>query len=187
MTDLADTGADTPDYVGDLALAAFSDHGPWQVVLEEARWRDRVDTIRSAVEREIPNLIRPKKVPAGGRLVEVAGRLGGAIALWYGTGRRKGGSESTADLSRRLREAAEVLGPTYIKLGQIISSGQGIFPKELVDEFIKCRDQVPAESFETVKAVVESDLGQPLEAVFAEFDREPVSYTHLTLPTTPYV
>ena len=175
MTDLANAGADTPEYESDLALAAFSDRGPWEVKLKEARWRDRVDTIRSAVEREIPNLIRPKRVPAGGRLVEVAGRLGGAIALWYGTGRRRGGSESTADLSRRLREAAEILGPTYIKLGQIISSGQGIFPKELVDEFIKCRDQVPAESFDTVRSVVESDLGKTLEDVFSEFDREPLA------------
>ena len=175
MTDLADSPAGAPEYEGDLALAAFSDHGPWEVRLEDARWRDRVDMIRSAVEREIPNLIRPKRVPAGGRLVEVAGRLGGAIALWYATGRRKGGTASTADVSRRLREAAEVLGPTYIKLGQIISSGQGIFPKELVDEFIKCRDQVPAESFETVRSVVEAELGQPLEAVFSEFDREPLA------------
>ncbi len=175
MTDLAGATSETPEYEGDLALAAFSDHGPWEVRLDEARWRDRVDTIRSAVEREIPNLIRPKKVPAGGRLIEVAGRLGGAIALWYVTGRRKGGSESTADVSRRLREAAEVLGPTYIKLGQIISSGQGIFPKELVDEFIKCRDQVPAESFDTVRSVVESDLGRTLEDVFSEFDREPLA------------
>lgn len=175
MTNVADSPADTPDFTGDLALAAFSDEGPWQVTLEDARWRDRVDTIRSTVQRQIPGLIKPKKVPAGGRLFEVAGRLGGGMALWYVTGRRKGGSESIADLSRRLREAAEVLGPTYIKLGQIISSGQGIFPKELVDEFIKCRDQVPAESFETVKAVVESDLGQPLDAVFKEFDRQPLA------------
>ncbi len=175
MTNVADSPADTPEYEGDLALAAFSDLGPWQVTLEDARWRDRVDTIRSAVQRQIPGLIKPKKVPAGGRLFEVAGRLGGGIALWYVVGRRKGGSQSTADLSRRLREAAEVLGPTYIKLGQIISSGQGIFPTELVDEFIKCRDQVPAESFETVKTVVESDLGQPLAAVFKEFDETPLA------------
>ncbi len=179
MTDVANSSADTPEYKGDLALAAFSDEGPWQVTLDDARWRDRVDTIRSTVERQIPGLIKPTKVPAGGRLFEVAGRLGKAIGLWYVVGRRKGRvgdvNKSTADLSLRLREAAEVLGPTYIKLGQIISSGQGIFPTELVDEFIKCRDQVPAESFETVKAVVESDLGQPLNAVFKEFDRTPLA------------
>ncbi len=175
MTDVANGDTETPEFEGDLALAAFSDHGPWQVRLEEARWRDRVDTIRSAVRREVPNLIKPTRMPAGGRLIEVATRIGGAVALWSIGARRKGGPESTADLSRRLRRAAEVLGPTYIKLGQIISSGQGIFPKELVDEFIKCRDQVPAEDFDTVRAVVESDLGKPLDAVFAEFDRTPLA------------
>lgn len=179
MTDLADSPPGKPDFEGDLALAAFSDHGPWQVVLEEARWRDRVPTIRSAVQREIPSLIRPKKIPAGGRFFEVAGRLGKAIGLWYVFGRRKGQTadrnESIADLSLRLREAAEVLGPTYIKLGQIISSGQGIFPSELVNEFIKCRDQVPAEDFESVRKVVENELGAPIEDVFKEFDREPLA------------
>ena len=175
MTDVADPTTEAPAFDGDLALAAFSDHAPWQVTLEDARWRSRVDTIRSAVRREVPSLIKPKRMPAGGRLVEVAGRIGGALALWSFGARRRGGAESTADLSRRLREAAEILGPTYIKLGQIISSGQGIFPKELVDEFIKCRDQVPAETFETIRSVVESDLGRPLDEVFAEFDRTPLA------------
>ncbi|MFT7476203.1 MAG: ubiquinone biosynthesis protein [Verrucomicrobiales bacterium] len=175
MTDVAEDASGQPILDGDLSFAAFSDVGPWQVRLEDARWRDRVDTIRSTVKRQVPNLIKPTKVPAGGRLIEVAARLGGGIGAWYLTGRRRGGADSTADLSRRLREAAEVLGPTYIKLGQIISSGQGIFPKELVDEFVKCRDQVPAEDFEAVKAVVESDLGRPLDEVFAEFDRAPLA------------
>jgi ubiquinone biosynthesis protein len=101
--------------------------------------------------------------------------LGGAIVGWTLTARRRGGSESRADVSRRLREAAERLGPTYIKLGQIISSGEGVFPAELVSEFIKCRDQVPPEDFATVRRVVESDLGAPLEAVFASFEREPIA------------
>jgi len=74
-----------------------------------------------------------------------------------------------------LRQAFEALGPAYIKLGQIISSGRGLFPEELVDEFKKCRDQVPAISFEAVRRVVESDLGQPLEAVFEAFEEAPLA------------
>jgi ubiquinone biosynthesis protein len=80
-----------------------------------------------------------------------------------------------ADLSLRLRRAAEALGPTYIKLGQIISSGEGVFPAELVSEFKKCRDQVPAEPFTAVRIVVEADLGARLEDVFAEFDPTPLA------------
>ena len=75
-----------------------------------------------------------------------------------------------SDISRRLRLAAERLGPTYIKLGQIISSGEGLFPPELVDEFKKCRDQVPAETFDDVRRTVEEDLGSRLEDVFESFD-----------------
>ena len=78
-------------------------------------------------------------------------------------------------MSRRLRLAAESLGSTYIKLGQIISSGEGLFPAELVNEFKLCRDQVPAETFATVRAVIEADLGTTLEATFEWFDRTPLA------------
>ena len=105
----------------------------------------------------------------------VVRHLGLALAGWVLGGRRRGGSESKRDLSRRLRVAAERLGPTYIKLGQIISSGEGLFPEELVGEFQKLRDRVPAETFDDVKAVVESELGAPLDAVFSSFEREPLA------------
>jgi ubiquinone biosynthesis protein len=74
-----------------------------------------------------------------------------------------------------LRRAAERLGPTYIKLGQIISSGEGLFPSELVEEFTRCRDQVPAEGFDAVRRVVEEELGRPLEEVFEYFERTPIA------------
>jgi ubiquinone biosynthesis protein len=51
--------------------------------------------------------------------------------------------DSRAYISLRMRKAVERLGSTYIKLGQIISSGEGLFPAELVNEFKLCRDQVP--------------------------------------------
>jgi ubiquinone biosynthesis protein len=90
--------------------------------------------------------------------------------------RRKGDeSAARAGLSKRLRIAFEHLGPTYIKLGQILSSGEGIFPDELVNEFRLLRDKVKAEPFETVRHTVESDLGRSLEDVFATFDRVPLA------------
>ncbi|MEJ7584024.1 MAG: AarF/UbiB family protein, partial [Acidimicrobiales bacterium] len=60
-------------------------------------------------------------------------------------------------------------------MGQIISSGEGIFPEELVKEFRKCRDQVPPEPFAVVRDVVESDLGRSLDEVFSSFDRRPLA------------
>ena len=112
---------------------------------------------------------------AEGKMNLEVGEVGGAILAWRIREGRVPGATSRAGLSRRLRPAFAALGPAYIKLGQIISSGRGLFPEELVDEFKKCRDQVPAISFEAVRRVVESDLGQPLEAVFSEFDRVPLA------------
>jgi ubiquinone biosynthesis protein len=72
-----------------------------------------------------------------------------------------------------MRKAVERLGSTYIKLGQIISSGEGLFPAELVNEFKLCRDQVPPIPFNEVQQVIESDLGARLTDVFSYIDTTP--------------
>ena len=66
-------------------------------------------------------------------------------------------------------------GPTYIKLGQIVSGGEGLFPQELVDEFKMLRDRVPPEPFDAVRRVVELELGHSLDDVFTSFDRRPLA------------
>ncbi len=71
--------------------------------------------------------------------------------------------------------AFERLGPTYIKLGQILSSGEGIFPEELVAEFQLLRDQVPPEPFSVVRRTVESELGRPIGDVFVSFNSTPIA------------
>ncbi|MBI2708997.1 MAG: AarF/ABC1/UbiB kinase family protein [Actinobacteria bacterium] len=159
----------------DLALGSFSDRAPWTVELDSLAWRPLVAERRAAIRAELPSLVRPRRVPPIGRIGRVLGRAVVALAPWQLGARRRGGSLSRADLSRRLRRAAEALGPTYIKLGQIISSGEGLFPEELVEEFKRCRDQVPPETFADVRAVVEADLGRPLESVFASFERRPLA------------
>ncbi len=160
----------------DLQRGAFSDHPPWVLGdLDGLTWRHGLDLVREVSRREVPELVDPGRLPPLGRLVRVLRHLGLALALWAVLERRRGGEVSRAGISRRLRIAAERLGPTYIKLAQIISSGEGIFPAELVDEFKKCRDRVPAEPFDVVRRVVEQELGRPLGAVFASFDRDPIA------------
>ena len=146
----------------DLAFGAFSDHGPWRIDPDRLAWRAGVDELRAAAQAEVPTLVRRRMLPPLRRFAEAATLLGMALAGWQLRERRTGGTESRAGLSRRLRRAFERLGPAYIKLGQIVSSGQGLFPPELVDEFKRCRDQVPAEPFPVVRRVVEEDLGKPL-------------------------
>ena len=159
----------------DLAFGAFTDDGPWVIDPDALTWREGIDGLRARTRGEVPRLLRRRRVPPGRRVVKVGGLLVNALGRWYFGARRQGGDVSRADLSKRLRDVFEALGPTYIKLGQIISSGEGIFPAELVDQFRTLRDKVRAESFETVREVVETDLGRTLEDVFSSFDREPVA------------
>ncbi|HJR25579.1 MAG TPA: AarF/UbiB family protein [Acidimicrobiales bacterium] len=159
----------------DVELYSFTEQAPWVVDAEAMPWRQAVAGLRRQIAADLPRLIEPAKVPPGARVVKTTVLLGRALGVWALGARRRGGEASIADLSRRVRVAAERLGPTYIKLGQILSSGEGIFPPALVAEFKKCRDQVPPEPFSVIRAVVEEDLGQPLEAVFRRFHPSPLA------------
>ncbi len=170
----------SPGPPSDLSLGAFSDHGPWDLSGADMPWRSDVEALRAKTAAEVPRLLRRRLLPPGNRVVVTSGRLGWAILGWRLFERRQaarlGRREiSRAGLSQRLRRAFERLGPTYIKLGQILSSGEGLFPPELVSEFRRLRDRVPAEPFELVRQVVEADLGRPLEAVFSYFATEPIA------------
>lgn len=168
----------TSDAPADLSWGAFSDDPPWVLDPDHIAWLDGVDALRRAARAEVPALTTPTRRPPGARVAWVLARLGWGVTPWLVNKRlRRYGdvSSSRAAISRRLRRAAEHLGPTYIKLGQIISSGEGLFPEELVREFKLCRDQVPAESFDDVRTVVEDDLGRRLEEVFTWFDRKPLA------------
>jgi ubiquinone biosynthesis protein len=107
--------------------------------------------------------------------VVVVAHLGWALLPWFVNKKRNKFAtpeDSRTYMSLRLRKAIEKLGATYIKLAQIISSGEGLFPTELVNEFKKCRDQVPPQPWNTVKLIVEQDLGARLEDVFANFEQQ---------------
>lgn len=161
------------DTLDDLAWGNFSDHGPWIMDRDAIAWSKVAVVLRRQAQQEVPTLIRSRRVPPVGRLVVVVGRLGWALVPWF-VRKKRGGfatpEDSRAYLSLRLRRAIERLGATYIKLAQIISSGEGLFPVELVDEFKKCRDQVPAEPWAMVRRTVEQDLGARIEDVFSSFD-----------------
>jgi ubiquinone biosynthesis protein len=162
----------------DLSWGAFSDDAPW--VLEEAKvsWMGLAIRERAHAKALVPQLTKPRKLPPGIRVAWTTGRLAAAVVPWAFN--KKLGRYGTAEasrlaLSQRMRLAAEDLGATFIKLGQIISSGEGLFPPELVNEFKRCRDQVPAEKWAAIKQVVESDLGRPIEEVFSSFDQTPIA------------
>ena len=157
----------------DLAFGAFSERAPWVVELDKLPWRRGVETERARTRASVPRLLRPGRLPPMGRLLRVVSKVGPAVGMWFV--RERGRPQSRAGLSRRLRRAFEQLGSSYVKLGQILSGGEGLFPQEVVDEFRKLRDQVPPETFADVRRVVEDDLGAPLETLFSEFAEEPLA------------
>jgi len=144
-----------------------TDHDPRPI------WLNQVDELRRAHTAELPRLVRRPLLPPGTRTAIVGATFGWGVAQW--AWRDRGTSRSRLSISRRLRQAAETLGPTFIKLAQIISAGEGVFPKELVAEMKKCRDQVRPESYDAIVAVVEEDLGVPLHRVFRQFDPTPLA------------
>ena len=106
----------------------------------------------------------------------------------------------------RARECAELLvdlGPAFIKAGQALSTRPDIVPPLLLEELAQLQDQLPGFDSGLAMACIEEDLGAPVDDIFEQLDREPisaaslgqvhkgtlkggaraVSYTHLTLPT----
>ncbi|MCK4509702.1 MAG: ubiquinone biosynthesis protein UbiB [Desulfuromonadales bacterium] len=76
---------------------------------------------------------------------------------------------------QRLRLAMEELGPTFIKLGQLLSTRPDVLGKEYIQEFSKLQDEVPAVSLEEVTAQIQREFGYPTEELFAEFSSEPIA------------
>lgn len=94
-------------------------------------------------------------------LLERAGRL----LHWRTT------NEITAlDLPVRIRLALTELGPTFVKLGQVLATRVDVFPPDWIAEFEQLHNRVPAVPFEQIRPHLEKALGQPIDAVFERFD-----------------
>ena len=82
--------ADTPEPPrADVAIGAFTDDGPWELDLDHISWRAAVPEVRRRVQRELPELVRPRKVPPGLRVFRVARHLGVGLAAWALIDRRQ--------------------------------------------------------------------------------------------------
>ncbi|HOK05695.1 MAG TPA: AarF/UbiB family protein [Syntrophales bacterium] len=75
----------------------------------------------------------------------------------------------------RLRMAFEELGPTFVKMGQILSTRPDLIPIDLAQELSKLQDNVPPFPFDDARRIIEEELRQPLEDVYARFDEEPIA------------
>jgi len=75
----------------------------------------------------------------------------------------------------RLRQALETLGPTFVKLGQVLATRVDLFGPEWIAEFEQLQNHVPCVPFESIVRVLEREFGGPLEEVFGRVDPEPLA------------
>jgi len=81
----------------------------------------------------------------------------------------------TLTRAQRVRMVLEELGPTFIKLGQVLSTRPDLIPAEFVAELSRLQEHVPPFPFEQAREIIESELRRPLHEVFARFDETPLA------------
>ncbi len=86
-----------------------------------------------------------------------------------------GKAESKGTLGERARLVIQDLGPSFVKLGQIVSTRPDLFPPETIVELKKLQDRVPAVSYDDIKKQVEGELGVTIEEAFESFDAMPLA------------
>ena len=108
-----------------------------------------------------------------GNLTDWFGRFG--ISRNKRTGDKKSGSSAGFPSPERIRKILEELGPSFIKLGQLMSTRADIFPAPYIDELRKLQDQVPPVSFSEIQQVIEDELNLPLKSIFSECDAQSIA------------
>lgn len=75
----------------------------------------------------------------------------------------------------RIRLVCEELGPTFVKLAQVMSNRPDMLPAPLIHELEKLQDRVPPFPFEVAKEIIEREAGKPLDQIFEEFNEKPLA------------
>ncbi len=139
------------------------------VIVKTISAGDITQTVRLDVEPVSPE---PRLMARGSQIAAVMARHG--LKELFGrpdqegtTGRRR--------QAKRLRMALEELGPTFSKLGQVLSTRPDLLPAEYIDELKDLQDHVPPMSEEAVVGVFEQELGVPWEDVFESIESKPLA------------
>ena len=86
---------------------------------------------------------------------------------------------TTEPKAAELASDLERLGPTFIKLGQLLSTRGDLLPEPYLEALARLQDQIAPFSFDEVEQIVSSELGARISKLFAEFDREPTAAASL--------
>jgi ubiquinone biosynthesis protein len=153
----------------------------WLTAIERAAWEARSvseEVVQASGELKDWTRRGVRRSAIGWTLALVAGeyRLFGIYSAFLNKERA---DEVLAKIHARsarrvYRTSVEQMG-AFLKLGQLLSARRDLLPTSWIDELARLQDQVPPEPFSHVRAVVEADLGAPLEERFAEFEVHPMA------------
>jgi ubiquinone biosynthesis protein len=87
---------------------------------------------------------------------------------------------SRLGVPQRMRLVLEELGPTFIKLGQVLSTRPDLLPTAYITELAKLQDTVPPEPWTLIRAQIDTEMGRPLEDLFADFEPVPIAAASLS-------
>ena len=170
-----------PDPAASIVREA-GDRGSDLIVLSDAGMRDRTEFLLANVANRVSHAARCSVVfvadgsgPA--RADEPRERLLGRATEIGRVFARHGlrDDRPPADRARRLREALEELGPTFAKLGQVLSTRPDLLPPEYIAELARLQDDMPPLTQAEVVSVLEAELGVPWEDAFAQIEPTPLA------------
>jgi ubiquinone biosynthesis protein len=84
-----------------------------------------------------------------------------------------------ASLPRHFRQALEEVGPTFVKLGQMLSTRPDLLPPDYINELAKLQDEVPPVAWHEIRQVIQAELQAPPEEIFAMIDSTPIAAASL--------
>lgn len=126
--------------------------------------------IRGSLEDQAP--VEPRLAARGAHIGAVFAKHG--LKELFGRPDEEG-AVGRARQAKRLRAALEELGPTFAKLGQVLSTRPDLLPPEFIEELATLQDHVTPLSEEQVVKVMEQELGVPWEDVFESIDAKPLA------------
>jgi ubiquinone biosynthesis protein len=102
---------------------------------------------------------------------ELVSRTG--LGAQLGVGKKADDTEiKRVSVGERIRLVLTELGPSFVKLGQIVSTRPDLIPADIINEIQKLQDDVPAVDFEHIRPIIEEQLGAPINEVFESFDQK---------------
>ncbi len=134
----------------------------------------RADSGHAARYRQISATLRRHSLGFFAGLIG-AGRLNPFRRGQSGAGQDSGPAADAVAPPEHVRLALEELGPTFIKLGQVLSTRSDLLPQAYVDELAKLQDAAPPVAIEQIREVIRQELGAEPEELFRSFEDRPLA------------